>query len=99
MKRLVLAVLALGAVASCGAVPGGGGEAGRYVVAGVEENDMLKLRGGPGTGFDSHAGLPNGTIVRVRDCTPSGGVRWCRVALEEAPGLDGYVSKSYLRRL
>ena len=69
----------------------------RQEVFGVEEGDMLKLRAGPGTGFDTYVGLPNGTVLRVRGCSRIGGTRWCEVALDRAPGLRGYVSQTYLR--
>ncbi|MCE0505804.1 MULTISPECIES: SH3 domain-containing protein [unclassified Roseivivax] len=100
MRNLILSALALTALAGCQA-PGTGlaGERGLSVVYGVEEGDMLKLRAGPGTGFDVYTGLPNGTLVQVRDCDQQGGVRWCRVALERTPEMTGYVSQSYLRRL
>lgn len=68
-------------------------------VYGVQENDMLKLRAGPGTGFDVYVGLPNGTVVRVGDCSSIGSIVWCDVALDRAPGLRGYVSQTYLREL
>ena len=68
-----------------------------YEVYGVEDGDMLKLRGGPGLGFETRVGLPNGTLVRVRDCNRVGGTRWCEVALDRAPGLTGYASETYLR--
>ena len=71
----------------------------RFEVYGVEEDDMLKLRGGPGIGFDVYAGLPNGTILRVDSCQQTGGTRWCKVALDRAPGLTGHVSAAYLRDL
>ncbi|MEP4805797.1 MAG: hypothetical protein ABJZ69_15415, partial [Hyphomicrobiales bacterium] len=34
---------------------------GQYEVFGVEDGDMLKLRAGPGIGFNVIVGLPNGT--------------------------------------
>lgn len=69
----------------------------RHVVHGVEEGDMLKLRAGPGTGFIVIAGLPNGSVVRVHGCDQTGGTRWCKVALDRAPRLKGYVSSAYLK--
>ena len=38
----------------------------KFEVYGVAEGDMLKMRGGPGTGFDVWVGLPNGTVVPYR---------------------------------
>ena len=72
---------------------------GRYVVQGVEEGDMLKLRAGPGTGYIAVLGLPNGTEVLVESCQPNGNVSWCRVTLEDGRGVTGYASKAYLNRL
>lgn len=94
-----LSALALSACAPVGGAPLGGGPAGLYEVAGVEEGDMLKLRAGPGTGFDVISGLPNGTRLRVTTCERNGATRWCKAFLQEARGLDGYVSFSYLRPL
>jgi uncharacterized protein YraI len=72
---------------------------GRYEVFGVEDGDMLKMRGGPGTGYVVIVGLPNGTALRVHSCEQTGGTRWCRVSLERARGLKGYVSWAYLRKI
>ncbi|WP_170327469.1 SH3 domain-containing protein [Ruegeria arenilitoris] len=72
---------------------------GRYEVFGVENGDMLKLRAGPGTGFNVIVGLPNGTALRVHSCEQTGGTRWCRVSLQRARGLKGYVSWAYLRKI
>ncbi len=96
MHRSVLAALAL-TLAGC--APMGGGPYGDYEVAGVEDGDMLKLRAGPGTGFDVIAGLPNGTVLRLAGCERTGGTRWCRATAQEARGLSGYVSWAYLREL
>lgn len=72
---------------------------GRYEVFGVEDGDMLKLRAGPGIGFNVIVGLPNGTALRVHSCEQTGGTRWCRVSLQRARGLKGYVSWAYLRKI
>jgi uncharacterized protein YraI len=69
----------------------------RHEVYGVDEDDMLKLRSGPGTGFTVILGLPNGTQLRVIDCERAGHVQWCKVALGDAPTLRGYVSGAYIR--
>ncbi|WP_417722221.1 SH3 domain-containing protein [Salipiger sp.] len=99
MYRSIIGALVLSVLAACQA-PGPGGLLGdRYEVHGVGEGDMLKLRAGPGTGFDVRVGLPNGEIVRVRDCSRLGGTRWCRIVLDRSPGLEGYVSQTYLRKL
>ena len=69
----------------------------RYEVYGVEGEDMLKMRAGPGTGFSVIVGLPNGTIVRVESCQLIGGTSWCKIYMEQARALKGYVSSTYLR--
>ncbi len=79
--------------------PAAAGSLGRYEVTGVEEGDMLKMRAGPGTGYVVIVGLPNGTVVRVQDCQQAGATNWCKVALDRARGLKGYVSLAYLRKL
>lgn len=99
MRRSVLCALA-GAMltAACGAPPADVFQ-NRYEVHGVEDGDMLKMRGGPGTGFNVITGLPNGTVLDVRECTQTGGTRWCEVSMDRAQGLTGYVSYAYLRKL
>lgn len=92
-----LAVAVLAAVLSADPATAGWRE--RYEVHGVEGDDMLKMRAGPGTGFIVIAGLPNGTVLRVHSCQQTGGTRWCSVSLERARGLKGYVSWAYLRKM
>lgn len=92
-----LAVLFL--VAIMNIEPAAAASLGRYEVFGVEDGDMLKMRGGPGTGYIVIVGLPNGTAVRVHSCEQTGSTRWCRVSLERARGLKGYVSWAYLRKI
>ncbi|NPD15982.1 SH3 domain-containing protein [Xinfangfangia sp. D13-10-4-6] len=75
------------------------GVAGEYEVVGVEAEDMLKMRSGPGIGYRIIVGLPNGALVRVQSCEQSGSTRWCKVSLKQARGLKGYVSAAYLRKL
>ncbi|GAB1361922.1 SH3 domain-containing protein [Rhodobacter sp.] len=72
---------------------------GFYVVSGVEEEDMLKMRAGPGTGYKVIVGLPNGTELWVQSCERSGSTSWCKVSLRQARGLKGYVSGAYLRKM
>lgn len=69
----------------------------RVVVTGLEGEDMLKLRAGPGTGFRVIVGLPEGTVLINRGCERVGGTPWCDVALAEARRLRGYVSGHYLK--
>lgn len=72
---------------------------GYYEVVGVEADDMLKMRAGPGTGYRVIVGLPNGTELWVQSCERSGSTSWCRVSLKQARGLKGYVSSAYLRKM
>ncbi|WP_170405279.1 SH3 domain-containing protein [Ruegeria arenilitoris] len=94
---LPLAALFLGTIMNV--EPAAAASLGRYEVFGVEDGDMLKMRGGPGTGYVVIVGLPNGTALRVHSCEQTGGTRWCRVSLERARGLKGYVSWAYLRKI
>jgi len=99
MRKAIFAALAgvvLVALSGCGSPRHN--PAGVYEVVGVEADDMLKLRAGPGTGFSIIAGLPNGSIVRVQSCERTGGTRWCKVSMMPSRGVDGYVSWAYLKR-
>ncbi len=98
MRKAIFTALAVVLGAVSGAEPAAASP-GRYEVFGVGEDDMLKMRAGPGTGYVVIVGLPNGTVLRVHNCQPMGGTRWCSVSLERARGLKGYVSWAYLRKL
>lgn len=78
-------------VAACA---GMGGE--RTVVDRAGPDELLKLRSGPGLGFNIIMGLPDGTELIRRDCVTEVGQLWCRVSLVDAPGVTGYVSADYL---
>ena len=98
MRRTVLiALAALALSAGLSAEPAAAGWRDRYEVFDVKGDDMLKMRAGPGTGYNVIVGLPNGAVVRIDSCQLIGGTRWCKVALEQARTLKGYVSSSYLR--
>lgn len=84
-------LVALTLFAGCAGVTGD-----RVQVTGTGADDMLKLRSGPGLGFNVVLGLPEGTQLRRRDCVTEVGQRWCRVTLAGAPGIDGYVAADYL---
>ncbi|SDY06888.1 SH3 domain-containing protein [Citreimonas salinaria] len=98
MHRKFFAGTALAAALIMSTAAPAAAQSGRYEVFGVAEDDLLKLRAGPGTGFVVVAGFPNGTALRVYECTQTGGTRWCEVAMERARGLRGYVSFAYLRK-
>lgn len=86
-------ILALMLVASCGGLAGD-----HAVVEGTGTDELLKLRAGPGLGFDVILGLPDGTVLDRRDCVTEVGQLWCRVSLTDAPQITGYVSADYLSR-
>lgn len=69
----------------------------RAEVYGVKGEDMLKMRAGPGIGYNVIVGLPNGALVRIHKCEQSGSTRWCQVSLDRVRALKGYVSAAYLR--
>lgn len=98
MRAMNWAALAVCAalIGGC-AAPSAGITPGRYEAFGVGEGDMLKLRAGPGTGFNELLGLPNGTEVQVRNCVSTGATRWCNVALVATPDVEGFASFAYLR--
>ncbi|MDO5757773.1 MAG: SH3 domain-containing protein [Rhodobacterales bacterium] len=100
MRKPILAVIAatiLGAVSGCDLAQGG--PRGFFEVANVEQGDMLKMRAGPGTGFDVIAAFPNGTPLRIYGCDRTGGTRWCRASLNQSRSPTGYVSWAYLREI
>ncbi|WGW02860.1 SH3 domain-containing protein [Tropicibacter oceani] len=99
MHRTLLLAGIIGIAITALADPAAAGWRDRYEVQGVEEDDMLKMRAGPGTGYKVILGLPNGTRLRVTSCEQTGGTRWCKVSLDGAPGLRGYVSWAYLRQM
>jgi len=97
MRRAILAALAAVALAT---LPGVGfAEAGYYQVVGVEADDMLKMRAGPGIGYRVILGLPNGTVLRVQSCEQTGSTRWCKVSLKQSRAVKGYVSWTYLQEI
>jgi uncharacterized protein YraI len=86
---LVMILLAAG----CAGEPGG--HASRTVVQGAGA-ELLKLRAGPGLGYNVILGLPDGTVLTRRGCVTEVGQLWCRVSLSRAPAISGYVSADYL---
>jgi uncharacterized protein YraI len=100
MRTTIFAALAaavLGAVSVT--VPAKAISAEYYEVIGVESDDMLKMRAGPGIEHKIIVGLPNGTVLRVHSCEDIGTTGWCMVSLKQARGLKGYVSWRYLQEL
>ncbi|WP_375260796.1 SH3 domain-containing protein [Palleronia sp.] len=80
-------------------ISGCGGLGSRAVVEGAGPDELLKLRAGPGLGFNVILGLPDGTRLIRRDCVVEVGQLWCRVSLADSPGITGYVSEDYLSDL
>ena len=98
MRRpLLFALMSLGLAALASVGPAAADWRNLFVVAGVQGEDMLKMRAGPGLGYVVIVGLPNGAVVHVESCQLIGGTRWCKVALDQARTLKGFVSSSYLR--
>ncbi|SEW29279.1 SH3 domain-containing protein [Cognatiyoonia koreensis] len=93
MKRIIIPAAFVGVLLSgCAGVVGE-----RAVVTGTGPDDLLKLRAGPGLGFNVVLGLPDGTALNKQDCVTELGQRWCKVSLAGAPQVSGYVSADYLR--
>jgi uncharacterized protein YraI len=90
-RRTVSSILVFMLIASCGDVA-----ADRTLVAGTGPDELLKLRAGPGLGFNVVLGLPDGTPLSRRNCVTEVGQRWCQVSLAAAPRITGYVSADYL---
>lgn len=97
-KALLTALAAIVLGSAVGPAPAAAGSLGRFEVFGVEGDDMLKMRSGPGVGYKVVLGLPNGTLLRVNSCQQTGSTRWCSVVLDRARNLRGYVSWAYLRK-
>ena len=90
-RHVVSTLLALVFLVGCS-----GGDADHTVVEGAGPDEFLKLRAGPGLGYSTILGLPDGTLLVRRDCVTELGQLWCRVSLSAAPQITGYVSADYL---
>lgn len=90
-RKSIPALLTLCLLAGCAGLPSD-----RTVVQGTGPDDLLKLRSGPGLGFNVIMGLPDGTTLTRRHCVTEVGQRWCEVALADAPNVSGFVSADYL---
>ena len=80
-KSLFAFILTAG-LASCSSVVSD-----RVVVSGVGTDEFLKLRSGPGLGFNVVLGLPDGTTLNRRDCVTEVGQLWCEVSLANGRGV------------
>lgn len=100
MRKSILSGLAMLVASTVLSVdPASAASLGRHEVYGVEGEDMLKMRAGPGTGYIVILGLPNGTVLRVKSCQQTGSTRWCKVTLDRARRIEGFVSWAYLREI
>jgi len=90
-RRTLPVILVLILVASCSDL-----SADRTVVERTGPDELLKLRAGPGLGYNVVLGLPDGTSLNRRDCVTEVGQLWCQVSLTDAPQITGYVSADYL---
>ncbi|MBM2294393.1 SH3 domain-containing protein [Sulfitobacter pseudonitzschiae] len=97
-KAILLAVVSAMLATLSPTGPAMAASLGDFEVTGVDDDDMLKMRAGPGTGYKVILGLPNGTVLRVHSCTQTGGTRWCEVSLKAARAMKGHVSWAYLRK-
>ncbi len=84
-------IFALTLATGCAAVIGD-----RVTVTGTGPDELLKLRSGPGLGFNIIMGLPDGTVLHRRTCVTEVGQLWCEVSLADTPRVTGYVSADYL---
>lgn len=92
MRRNILPVILITMLASsCGNLA-----ADRTSVEGTLPDELLKLRTGPGLGFNVVLGLPEGTRLNRHECVTEVGQLWCRVSLKAAPRITGFVSADYL---
>jgi uncharacterized protein YraI len=90
-SQILSTIFALTLAAGCAAVIGD-----QVTVAGTGPDELLKLRSGPGLGFNIIMGLPDGTVLIRRTCITEVGQLWCEVSLADASGVTGYVSADYL---
>lgn len=89
MRAQIAAVLFLALTSACALTPD-------VMVRGVEANDLLKLRSGPGLDQEIILGLPNGTPLVRHGCGEVAGKLWCKVSLRDKPAVKGYVAADYL---
>jgi uncharacterized protein YraI len=89
----ITSILALGILSGCASVGGN-----RAEVKGAGPDELLKLRAGPGLGFNVILGLPDGTQLIRQGCVTEVGQSWCRVSLADAPRITGFVAEDYLSK-
>lgn len=80
-------------------LPGGTTEAGNgksVAVRGVPANDVLNVRGGPGTNYRIVGALANGDRVHNLGCEAHGKARWCHIEMMSDMRERGWVNARYL---
>ena len=65
-------------------------------VVNLRGDDLLNVRGGPGTRFAVVGALSNGTSVRLLGCEGAGGARWCEIEMLDDMRGRGWVNARYL---
>ncbi|MBW6419694.1 SH3 domain-containing protein [Celeribacter sp. PS-C1] len=76
--------------------PASGNAGGLVNVAGVASNDVLNVRGGPGTNYNIVGALANGDRVRQLSCEMVGNARWCEIEMQTDMRERGWVNARYL---
>ncbi|MFZ7093876.1 SH3 domain-containing protein, partial [Primorskyibacter sp. 2E233] len=81
-------------------LPGGGNNTGGSSnvvgVTGVASNDVLNVRGGPGTKYKIVGALANGDQVRKLRCEKHGSSTWCEIEMMTDMHERGWVNARYL---
>ena len=65
-------------------------------VTGVPANDVLNVRGGPGTSYPIVGALGNGDEVRNLRCESEGNSTWCEIEMQTDMRERGWVNSRYL---
>jgi uncharacterized protein YgiM (DUF1202 family) len=79
-----------------GGSSGGSASSNIVQVTGVAANDVLNVRGGPGTNNPIVGALSNGTSVRNLGCQAQGNSRWCQIEMMTDMRERGWVNARYL---
>lgn len=69
-----------------------------FQVAGVQLNDVLNVRSGPGTAHGITGALANGDQVRNLGCGDYGSARWCQIEMTTDMRERGWVNARYLTK-
>lgn len=66
------------------------------IVTGVAPGDLLNVRADASPLGHTRTRLANGASVRNSGCGDFNGYQWCKVAVVDQPGVDGWVPERYL---